>query len=133
MAQVEITKGTPTDGGSDKLTKASTAITAGRLVSPDSNGYLIHTLTSVTPEGLAMESKAASDATTTPIQYAKCTAGVKYKFAVSAGTPAQTHVGEYVDLHADGGVDLTASTNDDVLVDEIVSSGYVVGRLKNFL
>ena len=109
-------EGQTVNGCKDDLTKTSTALTQGRLVGKDGDGYVVHATTGVKVLGIAMESKSSSDATTAPIliDYVKRSDILRAK--VDAGTVSQTTEGELVDIHANGGLDVGASTNDDAYV-----------------
>lgn len=110
-------------GGAEHLTKASTAITAGYLLSIDSNGYVVHASTGDRILGVALESKSSSLATTTPIAIDFIHKGDVFRATTTAAT-SQTKVGEDCDIdNATGKIDLTASTNDDVSVFNIKGTG----------
>lgn len=109
-------------GGKEHLTKVSTAITAGRVVSIDSNGYVVHWTTGEIALGVALESKASSDATTAPIAIDFIHKGDIFRLTAAAA-PVQSDVGELCDVDGNGKVDLTASTNDDVYVYNLIGSG----------
>ncbi|UOF79914.1 hypothetical protein [Caudoviricetes sp.] len=111
------------EGGEEHLTKASTAITKGRLLSVDSNGYVVHASTGDRVLGVALESKSSSLATTTPIAIDYIKRGDKFRVQTT-GAASQTKVGEECDIdNSTGKIDLTASTNDDVAVFNILGTG----------
>lgn len=99
-------------GGAVHLTKASTAITKGRLVSIDSSGFVVHASSNDRVLGIALEAKAASDTSTAPILI-----DFVHKSDVLRGTAddvvAQTNVGESPDIKADGTVDVGVTSNGD--------------------
>lgn len=111
------------EGGEEHLTKASTAITKGRLLSIDANGFVVHASTGDRILGVALESKSASDATTTPIAIDYIRPGDKFRVQTTTA-PAQTDVGEDCDIdNSTGKIDVTASTNDDVAVFNLLGTG----------
>lgn len=123
-------------GGSEHLTKASTAITAGRLLSIDTNGFVVHASTGDRVLGVALESKSSALATTTPIQIDMIHRGDIF-LATTTGAASQTKVGEDCDIdNSTGKIDLTASTNDDVAIYNIMGTGTkdtLVTFLKTYL
>ncbi len=103
------------DGGAVHLTKASTAITKGRPVMVDSNGFIVHWTTGEIPLGIAMEAKASSDTSTTPILIDYIRSGDIFR-GTADDVITQTMVGELVDVKSDGTVDVGVTTNDDFRV-----------------
>lgn len=114
-------EGPVSHGGENHLTKASTAITKGRMLAIDSNGYVVHAVSGDRFLGIAEEDKSASDATTAPILINFVRKGDVLR-GTSDAALTQTMVGEEVDLKADGTVDVGVSTNDDFNVFNIMGS-----------
>ena len=106
------------DGGAEHLTKVSTAITKGRAVMLDSNGFVVHWTTGERILGIALEDKTTA-ATTTPILIDYVRPGDIFR-GTSDEALTQTMVGEDVDVKADGTVDVGVSTNDDMSVFNIM-------------
>lgn len=119
MAQnvkIQRYEGQTTNGSKDLLTKASTAITAGRALTIDADGYVVHATTGTYVIGVAMEAKSSSDTTTAPILIDRVSKGDLWRISVDTGTPARSYVGDQVDFASGGGADITASTNDDMFI-----------------
>ena len=114
-------------------TKASTAISAAALLSFDSDGFLVHATTNTPVVGIAMEAKAASDATTTPILVDCVFPGDVLLADTTVTTPAQTDVSEDVDLVDHNSVNVGASTNKDANVVDLLgaSTTQVLVTLRN--
>lgn len=108
-------------GGAYHLTKASTAITEGRLVSIDSNGYVLHATSNDRVLGIAGESKSASDTTTTPIHIEFIRKGDVLRGTADAAI-AQSNVGDSPDIKADGTVDIGVTSNGDFNVYNILGT-----------
>lgn len=131
MALFQHHKGPAADGGKDKLTKASTAITKSRVVSHAADGYIAHYVsgTNPWPVYVAMEAKSASDASTNPIQLLRISLDDEFIAEVRSGqSVTQANVGDRVDIHTDGTVDPSATTNKDVTILGIHDSTHVVVR-----
>lgn len=116
--------------------KASTALTLGALASIDSNGFLIQaTATSVNHVGVIMVTVASTDAdyaATTYIPVDMVTPTDLLIADVSAGTVAQTVVGEYHDLNSTGDkVDLSATSVKAVYVEDIMAASSQVVVIVN--
>lgn len=111
------------EGGEEHLTKISTAITKGRVVSIDTNGFVVHASTGDKVLAVALEDKSSSDATTNPIALDYIRRGDKFRVQTTTA-PAQTDVGELCDIdNSTGKIDVTASTNDDVAVFNLLGTG----------
>ena len=115
------------DGGKDKLTAASTAITKGRLCAAAADGLIAHYVSGTNGGQLyiALEAKASGDATNNPVQLYALNKTDRYIMQVT-GTPAQAHVGDRCDVASDGTLDLSATTNKDFTVDDLYDSTHVV-------
>lgn len=103
--------------------KVSTAFTNGGLCSVDSNGFLIPgTATSTQHVGIILITVASTDsdyASATYVPVDMCRPNDLFIADVSAGTVAQTVVGEYHDLDSTGAkVDLSATSVKQVFVVE---------------
>lgn len=109
------------DGGAVHLTKASTAITKGRVVMIDTDGYVVHWTTGEIPLGVALEAKESGDATTAPILIDYIRSGDIFR-GTSDAALTQTMVGELVDVKSDGTVDVGVTTNDDFRVFNIMGA-----------
>lgn len=112
--------------------KASTAFINGAVVSVDSSGWLIPaTATSVNHVGVILTAIASTDsdyASTTFVPVDMASTTDLFIADVSAGTVAQTVVGDFFDLNSTGDkVDLSASTVHQVYVQDILlAQGQVV-------
>lgn len=107
--------------------KASTAFINGGLCSVDSNGFLIPaTATSVQHVGVILREVLTTSDDYTGTGYVPvdvCRPTDLFIADVSAGTVAQTVVGEYHDLNSTGDkVDLSASSVKQVFVQDIMAS-----------
>jgi hypothetical protein len=114
--------------------KASVAITIGDAVTVDADGYVLRLTANAKCYGIAQRTVASTDsdyASATRIPVLVCGADAEYEFLVATGTPAQSYVGDYVDFNDHDSIDLTASTNDDVQVTDIISATLVLGKLSN--
>lgn len=134
MALLQHYQGPAADGGKDYLTVASTAITKGRVCGFNGNGLIAHYTSGTNPWPLfvALEAKASSDATQAPVQLLRITDDDLFIAEIRSGTtPAQTHVGDRCDIHTDGTVDLTATTNKDVTVEKLWDSTHVLVRFNH--
>lgn len=107
--------------------KVSTAFTNGGLTAVDSNGFLIPATASTTQHtGIILKSVVAADAdyavaTFVPVDV--CRSTDLFVADVSAGTVAQTVVGEYHDLDSTGSkVDLSATSVKQVYVQDILTA-----------
>ena len=84
--------------------------------------------------GLIQETVAATDsdyASNTKVPVLVAGVEAEYLFDVDTGTAAQTDVGEYIDLVDHNGVNVGASSNNDVHVTQFVSAALVVGKFVN--
>lgn len=127
---IEVKKSpAPSDGGKHLLTKASTAITKGRLVAPDATGYIAHYVSGTNGGQLyiALEAKASGDATTAPIQLYALNHSDRYIMQTGT-TPAQANVGDRCDIASDGTLDLTATTQKEFTVEELYDSTHVIAK-----
>jgi hypothetical protein len=116
--------------------KVSTAFINGALCSVDTDGFLIPaTATSVNHVGIILRTVASgdSDYATASFVPVDMIGPNDYVVAdVSAGTVAQTAVGDYYDLNSTGDkVDLSASTVHQVFVTEIIPAKSQVVVLVN--
>lgn len=114
--------------------KASVAMTTGDAVTIDSSGYVLRLTAGDKTYGIVQRTVGSTDsdyASNTRVPVQVCGENAEYLFDVSTGTAAQTNVGEYKDFEDHDSVDVTASTNDDVLVTDIVSDSVVKGKLSN--
>lgn len=107
--------------------KVSTAFINGALCSVDSNGFLIPaTATSVNHVGVILKTVASTDsdyASATYVPVDVCRPSDLFIADVSAGTVAQTVVGDFFDLNSTGDkVDLGTSTVHQVYVQDIMAS-----------
>lgn len=107
--------------------KVSTAFTNGALTSVDSNGFLIQaTATSTNHVGIIMKAVTSADAdyaVATYVPVDMCRPTDLFIADVSAGTVAQTVVGEYHDLNSTGDkVDLSAAAVKAVFVEDIMTA-----------
>ena len=121
-------------GGKNRLTKVSTAITRGRPCATDADGYITHVVSGTTlrPFYLAMETKASSVATTAPIQLMK--PGEEDLFIFQATTEAvQADVGTLCDFGSDGICVIATSTNDDVQIIAPYDATHFIGKFNQYL
>lgn len=114
--------------------KASVAMSVNDVVTTDSDGYVLRLTAGDKTYGTVLKAVASTDSdyadnTRVPVQV--CGENAEYLFDVSTGTAAQTNVGEYKDFEDHNSVDVTASTNDDVLVTDIVSDSVIKGKFAN--
>jgi len=114
--------------GKDHLTKVSTAITAGRPLSIDANGFVVHYATGELCLGIALESKASSLATTEPIKIDYVRKGDVFR-ATGTTVPAQANVGDRCDIDSAGKVIYATTTNKDVTVFNITGTAAVTDIL----
>lgn len=111
---------------------ASTAFTNGALTCVDSNGYLIPATASTTEHvGVILRAVTATDsdfASATFVPVDMCGSTDMFIADVSAGTVAQTAVGEFHDLNSTGDkVDISANAVKQVYIaDVLVSQSQVV-------
>lgn len=113
---------------------ASTAFAFNDAVSIDSNGFLKKLAAGEKFYGLCHRAVASTDddyASNTRIPVLVCGQEAEYIFDVSTGSAAQTDVGEECDFEDHDSIDVTASTNDDVLVTDIISATKVIGKVIN--
>jgi hypothetical protein len=113
--------------------KASTAWVRGDLLAFDSNGCLVPATAATVPSevaGVAERTIASTDA-----DYAATTMvevdvprpnNDQFEVDVSTGTPAQTDVGERVDLDDENSIDVVAVLTGVVKVEKIISSTKVL-------
>ncbi len=114
--------------------KASVAITIGDALTIDADGYLLRLTANAKFYGYALRTVASTDsdyASNTRIPVQVCGDDAEYAITVAAGTPTQANVGDYVDFDDHNSVDVTASTNDDVLVTGVISSTLIHGKIAN--
>lgn len=119
------------NGGISKK-KASTAIEVGDFLTADSNGFLVPggagKIIGLSNEQITAASANYADAT--DINFSVATNNDVFLIPVTTGTATQTLVGELVDLDSAGsGVDVTASTNDQILVTRIIDAATIEGKV----
>ncbi len=112
--------------------KASTAFQVGDMVTIDSSGFLVPG-GSGKIVGISNEKVTAADAdytSTRDLNFSGYKHDDEFVIPVITGTATQTLVGELVDIAASDarGVDVTASTNDQVQVIRIIDTATIVGR-----
>jgi len=115
--------------------KASTDYEIGDCLTADSNGFLVPG-GSGTVKGICNEKISASDvsaadyASTRDLNFTGFKHDDQFEFPVITGTATQTLVGELVDIDATDprGVDVTASTNNQVEVTRIIDASTIWGR-----
>jgi len=112
--------------------KASTAYQVGDILTVDSNGFLVPGGAGI-PVGICNEeitSASADYASTRDLVYSGYKMDDYFEFPVITGTATQTLVDELVDIDATDfrGLDVTASTNNQVRVTRILSTTLVEGQ-----
>lgn len=125
----QINRGT---AGEPSQKKASTAYRVGDCLSVDSNGFMVPGGAGKV-KGVCLEEISSGDAdyaTTRDLVFAGFDHEDIFEFPVITGSASQTLVGELVDLDASDprGVDVTASTNDQVEIVRVISSSVVWGK-----
>lgn len=121
------------NNGAEFIKKASTAFEIGDLCTIDSNGFLIPG-GSGKIVGVSNEKVTSADAdyaVARPLNVSAGDAEITYIFNVATGTATQSTVGEYVDIDSADftSLDVTASTNDQVLVTKFINASTVEGKL----
>ena len=116
--------------GSQK--KASTAYKVGDCLSIDSNGFLVPGGSGAI-KGISNEQVTSADpdyASTRDLQFQAFKEDDQFEFPVITGSATQTLVGELVDIDSTDarGVDVTASTNNQVEVVRVISTSLIVGK-----
>ncbi len=113
--------------------KASTAYAIGDMLTVDSNGFLVPggsgKIVGICNEEIT---SASSDYTSTrDLNFSTGMADDTLLIPVATGSATQTLVGELVDIDASafGSVDVTASTNDQILVTRIISTTLIEGKI----
>lgn len=117
-----------------KRKKASETFTVNDLVYIDGDGVLTKLTDGAAFPifGLIQKAVAATDddyASTTRVPVLVAGSEAEYLMDVSTGSAAATDVGEYCDVDDHNSVDVTASTNNDIYVTEVLSATKVVGKL----
>lgn len=112
--------------------KASTAFQVGDMLTVDTNGFLVPGSTGKIV-GISLEeiTSTSSDYTSTrDLKFSEYKNDDEFLIPVITGTATQTLVGELVDISASDarGVDVTASTNDQVQVVRIIDTATIVGK-----
>lgn len=113
--------------------KASTAFAIGDMLTVDSNGFLV-------PGGSGkifgicneeITSTSADYASTRDLNFSTAMNDDTLLIPVATGSATQTLVGELVDIDASafGSVDVTASTNDQILVTRVISTTLIEGKV----
>lgn len=113
--------------------KASTAYRVGDALTIDSSGFLVPGGSSKVV-GVCNEQVTSADSdytSTRDLNFSGFKHDDEFEFPIITGIGAQTQVGELVDIDATDarGVDVTASTNDQVQVVRIISPTLLVGRI----
>ena len=112
--------------------KASTAYQVGDILTVDSNGFLVPggagAVVGICNEEIT--SASADYASTRDLVFSGYKMDDYFEFPVITGTATQTLVGELVDIDATDfrGVDVTASTNNQVKVTRIIDSATIEGQ-----
>jgi len=120
------------NGGISKK-KASQAFEVGQFLTYDTDGFLV-------PGGSAkivgisnqqVTSASADYAVANDLSFSLATPNDEFIIPVITGTATQTLVGEYVDVDGSDprGVDVTASTNDQILVTRVINASTIYGRI----
>lgn len=112
--------------------KASTAYNVGDILTLDSNGFLVPG-GSAPAVGICLEqiTSASADYTSTrDLVFTAYKMDDYFEFPVITGTATQALVGELVDIDATDprGVDVTASTNNQVKVTRIIDTATIEGQ-----
>lgn len=115
--------------------KASTDYQVGDILTVDSSGFLVPggsgKAVGICNEEINANTVSAADyASTRDLNFTGYKHDDQFEFPVITGTATQTLVGELVDIDATDfrGVDVTASTNDQVQVTRIIDSTTIWGR-----
>jgi hypothetical protein len=121
------------NNGAEYKKKASTAFAVGDLCTLDSDGFLVPG-GSGKIVGVSNEEVTSADsdyASTRFLNVSAADSEITFTFPVATGTATQTIVGEYVDIDATDttGLDITASTNDQVLVTKLINATTVEGKI----
>lgn len=120
------------NGGVSKK-KVSTTFQVGDFVTADSNGFLVPggsgKIVGVCNEQITAASP--NYAVATDLNFSEATNNDTLLIPVATGSATQTLVGEMVDIDASafGSVDVTASTNDQILVTRIISTTLIEGKI----
>lgn len=114
--------------------KVSVAFALNDLVYLDSNGYLDKAADGglFVPLGLIQKKVTATDsdyAVATRVPVLVPDANTVFLCDVSTGTPAQTDVGEWIDIDDENSVDVDASTYDIFYVVGIVSATQILAKM----
>lgn len=120
------------NNGGEFKKKASTAFAVGDMCTIDSDGFLIAGGAGKIV-GISNETVTSADADYAGTRFLNVTQGdseATFIIPVATGTATQTLVGEYVDIDAAdfGAVDVTASTNDQVLVTKVIDVATIEGK-----
>lgn len=120
------------NSGEASQKKASTAYAVGDCLTVDSNGFMVPG-GSGSVKGICNEEVGSGDsdyASTRDLNFSGFKHDDIFEFPVITGSAAQTLVGELVDLDASDprGVDVTASTNNQVEITRVLSTTLVQGR-----
>lgn len=113
--------------------KASQAFEVGQFLTIDSNGFLV-------PGGSGkvvgicnqqVTSASPNYAVADDLSFSEATYNDTFIIPVITGTATQTLVGEYVDVDASDptGVDVTASTNDQIFVTRVINGTTIEGKI----
>lgn len=113
--------------------KASTAYRVGDALTVDSNGFLVPG-GSGKVVGVCNEEISSGDAdytSTRDLNYSGFKHDDQFEFPVITGSASQTLVGQLVDIDATDarGVDVTATTNDQIEVTRVISATLIWGRI----
>lgn len=120
------------NNGSVFKKKASTAFNVGDMCTIDSNGFLVPG-GSGKVVGISNEKITSADSDYAVARELNISGGdseLTFIIPVATGTATQTLVGELVDIDATDftAVDVTASTNDQVLVTKVINSTTIEGK-----
>jgi hypothetical protein len=123
------------NNGAISKKKASTAYKVGDFLTTDSNGFLVPAggvagkLVGISNEEITASS--SDYASTRDLNVSGGGSQVEFEIPVITGSATQTLVGELVDIDASDsrGVDVTASTNDQILVTRIIDSATIKGKI----
>lgn len=111
---------------------ASTAISEGAAIKPNGSGQFVPGTSGAAVTALTMEKVTAQDSDYTSTRKLLCdnisNSEDIFEFDVETGTASLALVGTYVDLASSTGVDVSASTNDDVFVTGYVSTTKILGK-----
>lgn len=115
--------------------KASQAFEVGQFLTCDTDGFLVPGGSGkiVGISNQQVTSASADYAVANDLSFSEATYNDTFIIPVITGTATQTLVGEYVDVDASDptGVDVTASTNDQILVTRIINSTTIEGKIVN--